>query len=103
MAGRIQSYGYTENDYTTFLTDNGTKEYLLSIPMAIELCSLDRSEKGRALRRFLINSQRSTIQPEKAMYELTLEDLQADVLKACKKCKTPFQGDGELCQACPEL
>ncbi len=117
MSSRIGSYGFTENeDFTTYLVERGAgtpaKEYLLTLSMAAELCLLERSDTGRALRRFILGQQSAqnckcsggncaeAQSDEKPMWELTLDDMQQNTLKACIKCKTPFKGDGELCQAC---
>jgi len=56
---RIASFGFVEGeDFTSYLVERGTgtaaKEYLLSVPMSSELCLLDRSEQGMALRRYII-------------------------------------------------
>ncbi len=115
---RLQ-YGYIENeDFTTYLVPRGSgtpaKEYLLTLPMASELCLLDRSAEGLELRRFILemqsvqNHQNSekiieNCTDNKPMELLTLSDLESfrtDTLKACTKCLTPHKNEGTLCQAC---
>jgi len=86
---------------------NGPKGFCL-------LCDIDRASfqfKGM-LRRFILGQQSAQKcecaggkcaegkPAEKTMWELTLDDLQQNTLKACTKCKTPFKGDGQLCQEC---
>jgi phage anti-repressor protein len=114
ITDRIKSYGYVESeDFTTCLIPRGTgvpaKEYLLSANMAAEICLLDRSDIGRELRRFILDSvQKGSSESEnctdKPMELLTLDDLESyapdTTLKACLKCKTPFTGTGTLCQSC---
>lgn len=113
ITARTQSYSYAEGeDFTSYLADRGkgtpAKEFLLTLPMASELCLLERSDIGREIRRFILDQQ--AVQNEvvsaqictdqKPMWELCLDELQQNTLKACTKCKTPFKGGGDLCQSC---
>jgi len=61
---RISSFGFVAgDDFTSYIVERGTgtaaREYLFSVPMAAELCLLDRSERGRGLRRSILNQQQA--------------------------------------------
>lgn len=85
---RIASFGHIEGeDFTTYLVERATgtaaREYLLALPMAAELCLLDRSERGRGLRRRILNMQSSHKctcaggSCGKLMLEIPLENLES--------------------------
>lgn len=112
---RLQ-YGYIENeDFTVCLVprESGTpaKEYTLSLPMAAELCLLERSDTGRDLRRFILDQQSAqkcncpsgNCADNKPMELLTLDDLESyrtSGVKHCPECQTPFNSPEELCHVC---
>ena len=65
-------YGFDENiDYTAFskILENGgkTKDHQLTIPMAKEICMLQRTEKGKMLRQYFIQIEENWKSPEMVM------------------------------------
>jgi len=65
-------YGFTENiDFTPFSKnlENGgrTIEHAITIPMAKELCMLQRTEKGKEMRRYFIAVEEQWNTPEDVM------------------------------------
>lgn len=79
------SYGFTENeDYTAISKnlENGgrTIEHALSIPMAKELCMLQRTEKGKFFRQYFIKVEEAWNSPEMIM-KRALEIANANVKK----------------------
>ncbi len=65
-------YGFTENiDYMSFskILENGgkTKDHQLTIPMAKEICMLQRNEKGKMFRQYFIQIEESWNSPEMVM------------------------------------
>lgn len=63
------AYGFTENaDYTTFSKnlENGgrTLDHYLTIPMAKEICMLQRTEKGKECRQYFIKVEEAWNTPE---------------------------------------
>lgn len=63
MSRRIEEYEFVENsDFCTFLSKStgGRKatEYLLTLDMAKELAMVERTEKGRLVRRYFIECER---------------------------------------------
>lgn len=65
-------YGFDENvDYTAFskILENGgkTKDHQLTIPMAKEICMLQRNEKGKMFRQYFIQIEESWNSPEMVM------------------------------------
>ncbi len=79
------SYGFAENeDYTAISKnlENGgrTIEHSLSIPMAKELCMLQRTEKGKFFRQYFIKVEEAWNSPEMIM-KRALEIANANVKK----------------------
>ena len=65
-------YGFDENiDYTAFskILENGgkTKDHQLTIPMAKEICMLQRNEKGKMFRQYFIQIEENWNSPEMVM------------------------------------
>lgn len=65
-------YGFTENiDFTAFSKnlENGgrTIEHAITIPMAKELCMLQRTEKGKEMRRYFIAVEEQWNSPDAIM------------------------------------
>ena len=65
-------YGFTENiDYMSFskILENGgkTKDHQITIPMAKEICMLQRNEKGKMFRQYFIQIEESWNSPEMVM------------------------------------
>lgn len=63
------AYGFTENaDYTTFSKnlENGgrTLDHYLTIPMAKEICMLQRTDKGKECRQYFIKVEEAWNTPE---------------------------------------
>lgn len=63
------TYGFTENaDYTTFSKnlENGgrTLDHYLTIPMAKEICMLQRTDKGKECRQYFIKVEEAWNTPE---------------------------------------
>lgn len=63
------AYGFTENaDYTTFSKnlENGGRmlDHYLTIPMAKEICMLQRTEKGKECRQYFIKVEEAWNTPE---------------------------------------
>lgn len=129
ITDRIKTFGYTEpEDFTGYQVERsaGTpaKEYWLTLPMAAELALLQKNDKGRAIRRFLLDQkpvQKCACDGEnctdtKPIWELTLDDLKPEApaiadaqpacdcggLKACRKCLAPFIGEGTVCPGCSQ-
>ena len=76
--GRMAEYGFTENeDYWTahknVIRSDGTEmpqvqlEHSLTIPMAKELCMLQRNDKGKQFRRYFIQVEEKWNSPEMVM------------------------------------
>lgn len=69
MNGRIQQYGFVENqDFTTAPQNGGAvykggghnrKEYHLSLDMAKELAMVERNDKGKQARRYFIECEKA--------------------------------------------
>ncbi len=79
------AYGFTENDdYTTVSKnlENGgrTIEHEITIPMAKELCMLQRNEKGKQFRQYFIKVEEAWNSPEMIM-KRALEIANANVKK----------------------
>lgn len=67
------AYGFTENaDYTTFSKnlENGgrTLDHYLTIPMAKEICMLQRTEKGKECRQYFIKVEEAWNTPEMIVF-----------------------------------
>ena len=120
ISAKIQSFNYQDGeDFTTFIKERGAgapaKEYLLSLSTAAELCLLDRSDRGRELRRFILDNQPTQkcscagncTADEKPFWMLTEADMKGEVLKevlkACRKCLAPFTAPGETCPSCQQF
>lgn len=64
---RIKEYGFEDgSDYFSDLRKNGgrgraRREYLLTIDMAKELSMIERTDKGRAARRYFISMEKAAI------------------------------------------
>ncbi|WP_088427550.1 antA/AntB antirepressor family protein [Vibrio vulnificus] len=63
MARKIEDFCFKESeDFQTFLSESSggrpATEYTISIDMAKELCMLERSEIGRATRKYFIECER---------------------------------------------
>ena len=72
---RMCGYGFTEGkDYYSFLSNGkgfgkaaSSTDHALSIPMAKELCMLQRSEKGKQFRQYFIAVEEAWNSPDKIM------------------------------------
>lgn len=72
---RMCEYGFEINkDYSTFLSDRidgkagkPRTDHQLTIPMAKEICMLQRSEKGKMFRQYFINIEEQWNTPEAVM------------------------------------
>lgn len=72
---RMTEYGFSEGkDYQTFLSDRvdgkagkPRTDHQLTIPMAKELCMLQRTEKGKFWRQYFINVEEKWNSPEAIM------------------------------------
>lgn len=67
------AYGFTENaDYTTFSKnlENGGRmlDHYLTIPMAKEICMLQRTEKGKECRQYFIKVEEAWNTPEMIVF-----------------------------------
>lgn len=90
MKGRIKEYGFAQAiDFTEtpVLGNRGfwkteTKNYHLSIDMAKELAMVERSDKGRAIRRYFIEMEKSvrTVSPFEVKKQAWLIDSLQDEL-----------------------
>ena len=69
---RMLEYGFSENkDFRTFLTESsggrpGT-DHAVTIPMAKELCMLQRTAKGKQCREYFIKCEEAWNSPDKIM------------------------------------
>lgn len=72
---RMTEYGFTEGeDYSSFLTNRSDglpgkpkTDHNLTIPMAKELCMLQRNEKGKMFRQYFIKVEEAWNSPEMVM------------------------------------
>ena len=72
---RMSEYGFTEGeDYSTFLSDRvdgkagkPRTDHQLTIPMAKEICMIQRSEKGKQFRQYFIEIENRWNTPEAVM------------------------------------
>ena len=72
---RMCEYGFTEGeDYSSFLSDRSDgkagkprTDHQLTIPMAKEICMLQRSEKGKQFRQYFIKVEEAWNSPEMIM------------------------------------
>ena len=76
--GRMAEYGFTENEdfwtaHKNVIRSDGTEmpqvqlEHSLTIPMAKELCMLQRNEKGKQFRQYFIKVEEAWNSPEMVM------------------------------------
>ncbi|EGR4204076.1 antA/AntB antirepressor family protein [Vibrio cholerae] len=91
MARKIEDFCFEESeDFQTFLSESSggrpATEYIISIDMAKELCMLERSEIGRATRKYFIECERKLIQAH------SITPNQAKLLKGeIEDCKNKFK------------
>lgn len=69
---RMCEYGFTENeDFCSFLSESTggrpAADHALTIPMAKEICMLQRSEKGKQFRQYFISIEEKWNSPESVM------------------------------------
>ncbi|GIW48979.1 MAG: hypothetical protein KatS3mg079_455 [Caloramator sp.] len=70
---RMCEYGFTEGiDYTPVIFDHPqnhqpTTDYYLTIPMAKELCMIQRTEKGKIARQYFLSIEQAWNTPEMVM------------------------------------
>lgn len=69
---RMCEYGFTEGtDFCSFLSESTggrpSTDHQITIPMAKELCTLQRNERGRQLRQYFIQIEESWDSPEMVM------------------------------------
>ena len=73
--GRMAEYGFTENedfwtDHKNVIRSDGTEmpqvqlEHFLTIPMAKEICMLQRNDKGKKFRKYFISIEEQWNSPE---------------------------------------
>lgn len=76
--GRMAEYGFTENEdfwtaHKNVIRSDGTEmpqvqlEHSLTIPMAKEICMLQRNEKGKQFRQYFIKVEEAWNSPEMIM------------------------------------
>lgn len=76
--GRMAEYGFTENedfwtDHKNVIRSDGTEmsqvqlEHFLTIPMAKEICMLQRNDKGKKFRKYFISIEEQWNSPEAIM------------------------------------
>jgi len=87
---RMCEYGFTEGvDYTPVIFDHPqnhqpTTDYCLTIPMAKELCMIQRTEKGKMTRQYFLSIEKAWNTPEMVMSralkmaEQTIKHLQSE-------------------------
>lgn len=83
---RMCEYGFKEGrDFSSFLSESTggrpSTDHALSIPMAKELCMLQRSEMGREFRKYFIAVEEAWNSPDKVM-ERTLQIAHQRALEA---------------------
>ena len=85
---RMCEYGFTEDtDYTPVIFDhpqNGqpTRDYALTIPMAKEICMIQRNDRGKQARQYFISLENAWNTPEAVMARaLKLADKQLGELR----------------------
>ena len=90
---RMSEYGFTENeDYSTFLSNRidgkagkPRTDHLLTIPMAKEICMLQRSEKGKMFRQYFIEVEKQWNSPEAVMSRaLAIANRKIEEIKSAK-------------------
>ena len=69
---RMCEYGFQEGrDFSSILSESTggrrSTDHALSIPMAKELCMVQRSERGREYRRYLISAEEAWNSPDKVV------------------------------------
>jgi len=75
ISKRIEEYGFSEDqDFRLFLSESKggrpSKEYHLTIDMAKELGMIERSEKGRQVRRYFLEMERVAHQSQYGLKQL---------------------------------
>lgn len=77
---RMCEYGFTEGeDFSSFLSESTggrpSTDHQLTIPMAKEICMLQRSEKGKQFRQYFIKVEESWNSPEMVMKRALDKDM----------------------------
>lgn len=97
---RMAEYGFTENeDFYSNLSktsDSGrpSTDHQLSIPMAKELCMLQRNEKGRQFRKYFIKVEEAWNSPEMIMKRAL--DIANDSIKKLQITVSALAVDNEI-------
>ena len=86
---RMCDYGFTEEkDFCSILSESTggrpSTDHAITIPMAKELCMLQRSDKGRLFRKYFIACEEAWNSPEKIM-ERALQMARQRVIEAEKR------------------
>jgi len=90
---RMCEYGFTEGiDYTPLIFEHPqnkqkTMDYQITIPMAKELCMIQRTEKGKMARQYFLSIEKAWNAPEMVMSralkmaDITIKNLQIENAK----------------------
>lgn len=103
---RMCEYGFREGkDYRSFLSDRSDglpgkprNDHAISIPMAKELCMLQRSEMGKTFRQYFISIEEAWNSPEKIM-ERAMEIARQKALEAERRIMSLSAENEELAVA----
>lgn len=91
---RMCEYGFSEEtDFCSFLSESTggrpAQDAALTIPMAKEICMIQRNEKGKQARQYFIQLEKDWNSPEKIMARaLRIAESQIRALKFSNSCLT---------------
>lgn len=92
---RMCEYGFTEGqDFCSFLSESTGgrpgQDAALTIPMAKEICMLQRNEKGKIARRYFLELEQAWNTPEEKMTSFHIDEIDLTML-ACSVYRAILQ------------